>query len=178
MRSAFLPTALAVTVFSHALPGPAPAQEVTSSEIVEALTRPPAPRTRSLRGVNVTEPEQVRPPSIDLSIGFGFDSAELTTEGALIVRRLAHALQDERLSGASVMIVGHTDAKGSDEYNQELSERRSQAVRDQLVFYFEIPPDRLAAVGMGEQQLALPGDPENERNRRVEVRLQEVVAQK
>ena len=51
----------------------------------------------------------------------------------------------------SIVVVGHTDSEGSDEYNQQLSQRRAQAVTD----YFgskNVSPDRLAALGKGEAE--------------------------
>lgn len=50
-----------------------------------------------------------------------------------------------------VQVEGHTDAIGSDEYNQKLSERRANAVRDYLI-QKGIEPDRLSAVGYGESR--------------------------
>ena len=67
-------------------------------------------------------------------------------------------------------IQGHTDSRGSDTYNQQLSQRRAEAVRAYLVGGAGVAPDRLVARGYGE---SVPvDDRENEegwsRNRRVQ----------
>ena len=48
-------------------------------------------------------------------------------------------------------MTGHTDRLGSDAYNQKLSERRAEAVRDYLVSK-GVPKDKIEAIGMGEKQ--------------------------
>jgi outer membrane protein OmpA-like peptidoglycan-associated protein len=66
-------------------------------------------------------------------------------------------------------IIGHTDAVGSEEYNQRLSEQRANRVRETLIEEFGIAPRRLVAEGAGESDLigGLPNDaPEH---RRVEI---------
>jgi OOP family OmpA-OmpF porin len=70
----------------------------------------------------------------------------------------------------NVQIEGHADSTGSDAYNQQLSERRANAVMSYLVNTVGIAPNRLTAVGYGESKPAYPNDtPENRaKNRRVE----------
>ena len=53
---------------------------------------------------------------------------------------------------ANGVIEGHTDSIGSAEYNQQLSQRRAEAVRQVLVELFEIDPERLDAIGYGEEK--------------------------
>ncbi|WP_428995367.1 OmpA family protein [Lysobacter enzymogenes] len=57
---------------------------------------------------------------------FDFDKADIRSDAAKVLDALAAALKDVRSTGMEV--GGHTDAKGSDDYNQALSERRAQAV--------------------------------------------------
>ena len=57
------------------------------------------------------------------------------------------------------MLVGHTDAKGGDAYNQILSERRAAAVKEHLVRTFGIAPDRLVSYGRGKSLLKNTADP-------------------
>jgi outer membrane protein OmpA-like peptidoglycan-associated protein len=68
-----------------------------------------------------------------------------------------------------IRVEGHTDAQGSDDYNQQLSERRAMSVRDYLVTH-GVAPERLVAEGFGELYPIAPNrTPEGrERNRRVE----------
>jgi outer membrane protein OmpA-like peptidoglycan-associated protein len=67
------------------------------------------------------------------------------------------------------MVAGHTDAKGGEEYNQGLSERRAEAIRTYLSQRFGIAPENLVAVGYGKNQLKNAGNPLSEENRRVQV---------
>jgi len=57
------------------------------------------------------------------------------------------------------VLVGHTDAKGGDAYNQILSERRAAAVKEHLVRTFGIAPDRLVSYGRGKSLLKNTADP-------------------
>jgi outer membrane protein OmpA-like peptidoglycan-associated protein len=68
-----------------------------------------------------------------------------------------------------VRIDGHTDSSGEAAYNEKLSERRAEAVRNVFIEN-GIAPSRLEARGFGESRLAAPNDtPENmQLNRRVE----------
>ena len=56
-------------------------------------------------------------------------SAELQQDAQITLQQLGTALKDPSLAKYSFTIAGHTDAKGSPEYNQKLSERRAEAVR-------------------------------------------------
>jgi len=161
--------ALSALAMIAAATGAAHGQNPSSEEIVKALL-PNGAQTRSLRGVTI-EPGQEEPtPSIDLQVNFAYDSADLTNEALITLKALGEALQDARLQGSNFMIVGHTDAKGSDAYNMTLSEKRALAVRNHLAFFYGVEAARLASIGRGESQLAYPSDPENELNRRVEIR--------
>ena len=70
----------------------------------------------------------------------------------------------------TVQIVGHTCDMGPESYNQGLSERRAQAVRDFLVNEVGVDPNRLSVSGHGETKPAYPNDTEanRQKNRRVE----------
>ena len=65
-------------------------------------------------------------------------------------------------------IVGHTDAKGSEQYNQALSERRAGAVRAYLTAEFGVASEQLEIVGEGEREPVSGSDPYAADNRRVE----------
>jgi outer membrane protein OmpA-like peptidoglycan-associated protein len=143
----------------------ASAQEPTTEDVVKSLV--PTKKLRGPRGLTIQGDDKL--PSIDLHIPFEFDSDKLTTEALLTLKRLGAALQDSRLSGYRFRIAGHTDAKGSAEYNQKLSERRAEAVRNYLVFQYDIDADRIETVGFGKSQLLDPSKPEDGINRRVQV---------
>lgn len=98
---------------------------------------------------------------------FSRASAELDRRSLPTLRRLAQAA--EACPDVTIEVEGHTDAEGTDERNQRLSERRAQAVVDYLVER-GVPIERMMAVGYGASQPVVPNDtPENmARNRRIE----------
>uniref|UniRef100_UPI0011AE2E58 OmpA family protein n=1 Tax=Methylobacterium sp. B34 TaxID=95563 RepID=UPI0011AE2E58 len=71
--------------------------------------------------------------------------------------------------GLSFLIAGHTDAKESEQYNQRLSEARAKAARDHLIFFYDIDPKRLQAIGYGKSRLIAPSEPDSAINRRVQI---------
>lgn len=103
---------------------------------------------------------------------FAVDQATLTMGGLREVNRVAAALRD--FPEARAIIEGHTDSTGSDAYNLELSDRRANAVRAELVAA-GVDPARLVARGMGESYPKAPNDTAagRQQNRRVEVIVQE-----
>ena len=82
---------------------------------------------------------------------------------------MADALHNPVKLGYRFLIVGHTDAKGSRKYNLDLSQRRTDAIREALVTTFRVPQDEVEAVGLGEEQLRDPSRPESAVNRRVQI---------
>lgn len=102
-------------------------------------------------------------------VHFGFDSAELTSKSRSSLDDALEILK--RHGDLAVEIAGHTDAVGTEGYNQSLSERRARAVRDYLVAN-GIAAGRLTARGYGESEPIADNDSEAGRamNRRVELR--------
>jgi outer membrane protein OmpA-like peptidoglycan-associated protein len=154
--------------------GVARAEDPTVDEMVCALNPDCSPpfADRRLRGVTATSPV-VRPPaSFDITLNFPFDSADITADSREKLGRVAKALTDPSTIKLSIIVSGHTDAKGAADYNQLLSERRAQAVRQFLISQHGIDPSRLVAKGYGKSQLLLPNDPGNDLNRRVQFQNQ------
>ena len=159
-------------------PEPEPVPEVAVvPEVVPAAEPEAVPEV-----VPVAEPEAVpvieaaaadaeAPPvgdAVGFNITFGFDSATIEPESLAYLDRMGEMLNLAQAAGRRVIIVGHTDAKGSEAYNLGLSERRAQSVRNYLVLQYKIDPSRLWPLGLGESQ-PLPGvAPEDGTNRRVE----------
>ena len=81
------------------------------------------------------------------SLEFGSGSADLGNGPYPALANLAAWLVDN--PSARIVLVGHTDAKGSLETNTSLSQRRAEAVADRLIKAFGIDPNRLDAVGVG-----------------------------
>jgi outer membrane protein OmpA-like peptidoglycan-associated protein len=108
---------------------------------------------------------------VDLRVPFAFDSAELTKEAKSQLDQLAKALSGKELASERFHVVGHTDAKGTKEYNLALSYRRAEAVVTYLVDKRDLAADRLQYEGRGEDQPRNRLDPESADNRRVEILL-------
>ena len=106
--------------------------------------------------------------SIDLLINFEFDSAVLQPKGANDLDQLVLALKDPSMSDRTFIIEGHTDAKGTEAYNLDLSNRRAQSVVAYLVRH-GVSPDKLESKGLGFSQLYYPEKPEGPENRRVRI---------
>jgi outer membrane protein OmpA-like peptidoglycan-associated protein len=102
---------------------------------------------------------------INFRIGFDFDSAVLRVTEKEKLGALCAALTE--IDG-TFRIVGHTDAAGTDAYNEKLSLLRAEEVKRYLVGDCGIDAARLEAVGVGKRFLYNEEDPRSEENRRVE----------
>ena len=102
-------------------------------------------------------------------VQFEFKSAKLTSDSYAVLDRVVLGLQD--WPEIRVEVAGHTDSKGSNEYNLDLSDRRAKAVRDYLVSR-GIDRSRLEAKGYGESEPIASNDTDAGRtkNRRVELK--------
>lgn len=103
---------------------------------------------------------------INVRITFDFDSAVLRPEERPKLATLCTAMK--AVDVELFRIVGHTDAAGTDAYNEKLSLLRAQEVRRFLVDDCGIEAARLEAVGMGKRFLFNAEDPKADENRRVE----------
>ncbi len=101
-------------------------------------------------------------------IYFGYDSSEIGGEYAAVVA--AHGRFLSSNPGVRVRLEGHTDERGSREYNIGLAERRAQTVRRALALQ-GVQPSQLTTVSYGEERPAAAGSDENawSKNRRVEL---------
>jgi len=93
--------------------------------------------------------------AFDLVVSFDYKSDKLTPSAKQNLDEFAKALRNPRLSMAAFLVEGHTDAKGSDQYNLGLSERRATAV----VRYLGEKggdPSKLVAKGYGKMKPTPP----------------------
>ena len=97
---------------------------------------------------------------------FGFDQSDLTSNAKQNLNELVTILQ--KYPDTDIEIQGHTDSKGSNTYNTDLSQRRANTVKNYLV-QNNVSGSRLAAIGFGESAPKHPNDTEANRamNRRV-----------
>jgi outer membrane protein OmpA-like peptidoglycan-associated protein len=102
-------------------------------------------------------------------IEFEFDSDRLTDRGRRDLDEFGEALVT-RLSGASLVLEGHTDSLGTDDYNVSLSQRRAEVARRYLVESFGLDPANISAKGRGKANPVASNDSEADRsrNRRVD----------
>jgi peptidoglycan-associated lipoprotein len=143
-----------------------------------------APASGATTGTAGTETGQVRPLATDAAsaanaasegvlattIRFDYDSSEIKAEYSGVI-----AAQAKRLAGdrrANVRLEGHTDERGSAEYNVALGERRAQAVKKALLLQGATEP-QLSTVSYGEDRPVADGHDEAawSQNRRVEIIL-------
>ncbi|MGE5683366.1 MAG: OmpA family protein [Bacillota bacterium] len=99
---------------------------------------------------------------------FATNSSTLQQSAKDDILRLAKILN--KYKDTNVLIEGHTDSDGTDEYNQKLSERRAASVSD-FARSNGVDPSRLQTVGYGESQPVAPNDNsvDKQKNRRVEI---------
>jgi outer membrane protein OmpA-like peptidoglycan-associated protein len=131
-------------------------------------------RNRATRSLTVDERDQIasiakKRPSIDLEVSFDYNSDNIGSKAMPQVTALGEALSSSDLKGGTFIVAGHTDAKGSETYNQGLSERRAEAVRRFLSQKYGIEVSKLVTVGYGKTQLKQPADPFGSENRRVQI---------
>jgi outer membrane protein OmpA-like peptidoglycan-associated protein len=131
-------------------------------------------RNKRTRSLSAGERERVaaiakEKPSIDLEIVFDYNSANISPKNLGAVKELGKALANKELKDGVFLLAGHTDAKGGDEYNQGLSERRAEAIKRYLLDNYGLQAENLVAVGYGKTQLKNSTNPFAEENRRVQV---------
>jgi outer membrane protein OmpA-like peptidoglycan-associated protein len=81
---------------------------------------------------------------------FAYDRAEIPTDEATKIAQIADFVK--QTDGVVVMLDGHTDPRGTDDYNLGLSQRRVKAVRDALV-NAGVPEDRVSTAASGKKRL-------------------------
>ena len=131
-------------------------------------------RNRPTRSLTTTEREQITSiaqtrPSIDLEVNFEYNSDRIGSKATPQVTALGEALSSAEFKGGTFIVAGHADAKGSDTYNQGLSERRADAVKQFLSEKYGIDASNLVTVGYGKTRLKNPSEPFSSENRRVQV---------
>ncbi len=126
-----------------ALPKVEPAMTLSAPlpPVVVAQTKPPVP---------TPVPATVPPRRVNYSAAsmFGFDASAMQAEGRAALDTLSKELVGAQYE--SIKVEGHTDRLGSTEYNQALSQRRADSVKDYLVNTAGVPPSKVSTAAMGE----------------------------
>jgi outer membrane protein OmpA-like peptidoglycan-associated protein len=195
-RASLAKTLTLAAVALGAVTGAAIARDLTDQQIIDKLKTPKLTRSlsgttseapslsasdaafinriRKTRSLSVADREQVASiaktrPAVDLEINFEYNSASISPTAEPQLHNLGKALTSTELNGSIFMLGGHTDAKGSDGYNQTLSERRAETVKKFLMENYKIPAENLVSAGYGEAELKNKAAPNAAENRRVQV---------
>jgi outer membrane protein OmpA-like peptidoglycan-associated protein len=147
---------------------PDPAAVAAEGRFVQTI------RGRATRSLSNTEREEIATmvkdkPKIDLEINFDYNSADISARSLSSVQALGKALTNPDLKGSTFVVAGHTDAAGGESYNQDLSERRADAIKRYLVDKYGIAGSDLVTVGYGKSKLKDAANPMADANRRVQV---------
>ncbi len=129
---------------------------------------PPETGTQIAAATDDVPVDQTSGVGLGFNLQFAFDSVELLPESKPYIDRLGEVMGAAENQDKTLLILGHTDAIGSDIYNSALSEDRAQAVRSYLATTWNIPASRLQIEGAGETQPLSGTDPADGINRRVE----------
>lgn len=142
-------------------PAPVVAPEPVKQEVTKAV---------ALEKVMEVKAAEVCPPKINLHINFKFDSAEIEQESVGRVNKFADFLKCT--PDYKAKIIGHTDSIGSEAYNQKLSQKRADAVRN-MIIKDGVPSDKITTSAKGETEPIATNKTDEGRaeNRRIEAEL-------
>jgi len=106
-----------------------------------------------------------------LAVLFDTNMSDIRNEYQDEIAEFAEFLRE--YNNTSAVIEGHTDSDGAEAYNQALSERRANAVMNELINRYGIAASRLSAVGYGESRPIASNTTANgkARNRRIEAEV-------
>lgn len=120
---------------------PAPVVVTPAPQVV--VVTPPAPAPVVM--APAPQPQRV---NFSADTLFGFDTATVRPEGRAELDKFTGQLQGTQFD--RIVVEGHTDRKGSAEYNQTLSTERAESVKSYLVNTGRVDPSKISAVGKGE----------------------------
>jgi outer membrane protein OmpA-like peptidoglycan-associated protein len=148
----------------------------TPPQPIPAMAAAPAPAPVVAQAPKPAPAPQVQKITLDSKVLFDFDKAVLKPEGKAAIDSMVVAKLAQMQKLEVVLVTGHTDRIGTEAYNQKLSERRADAVRDYLVSK-GVDKAKIETIGLGEKQPVVQCDQKNlkalieclQPNRRVEV---------
>lgn len=129
-----------------------------------------AQRAAQKRAEEQKKAEAAKAEFVNTKIYFAFDDASLDAQAREKLREQAQWLMENPMP--TVIIEGHADSRGTDEYNLALGSRRAESVKNFLT-KVGVPASRLITISYGEEQPAVQGNTEDAwtKNRRVEFRI-------
>jgi len=159
-------------------PSPSPPAKFAEAPRAAPVAAAPAPPPPPPPPAPPAPPPQLQRITLDSKVLFDFDKAVLRPEGkdAIDGQVVGSLSRIQKLE--IVLVTGHADRLGSETYNQKLSERRADAVRDYLVAK-GVPREKIETLGVGEKQPVVQCDQKAlkalieclQPNRRVEVQV-------
>jgi outer membrane protein OmpA-like peptidoglycan-associated protein len=174
-----LALAVSACVFSGTARCEDPPASEAAGEVRELITREQFIDMLRIRAPKSDYPEKkIRnldkdaqaPAQVTVNILFKVGSTELAGDFSIRqIQEAGEALSSDALAGHCFEIAGHTDNTGPENANQKLSQERAEAVKNFLVQFYGISPERLTARGHGESQPVASNETEEgrARNRRV-----------
>jgi outer membrane protein OmpA-like peptidoglycan-associated protein len=140
------------------------------------LSESSADENKSKNGIQ--EPDKTELPALQIKagqlgiVGIHFESGSSRINKCFTAQlnQIANALKAEKLQNAKILIQGHSDNKGPEEYNLNLSRLRAKKVMDVLIEKYQIDKSRLTFEGAGETMPISSNDTESGQalNRRIE----------
>jgi peptidoglycan-associated lipoprotein len=136
-------------------PQPPPAEKPTVTPAPPPPAPPPASPPPADRPLTEDElfakmtPEELTKSGVLKPVLFAYDSIVLSEEARAVLQKNVEYLK--RRPSVKIMVEGHADSRGTNEYNLALAERRADAVRDYVVS-LGVPADRVTIVSKGEEQ--------------------------
>ncbi|MDX2121944.1 MAG: OmpA family protein [Gemmatimonadota bacterium] len=134
------------------------------------MDRHAAELKQNIRGATVERVGEGIQITFDSGLLYDFDSDVLRSEARTNLDELARSFS--KYDGSDILIVGHTDQTGTEQYNQTLSERRANAAASYLVSR-NVKGSRIQTMGLGETEPVASNETEAGRqtNRRIEVAI-------
>ncbi|MEN9528206.1 MAG: hypothetical protein RI932_79 [Pseudomonadota bacterium] len=126
------------------------------------------------RGQNLVQNENVSFIFDSQMINFKTNSADLTEKSNQFVTGLGQIFAAQHSDWQKLVVEGHTDSKGNNDYNKKLSQRRADTVRNVLI-QNGVPAEDVRSIGYGEEKLLVREEKTEidfARNRRVEVKVE------
>jgi OOP family OmpA-OmpF porin len=128
-------------------------------------------QNKVVQTTTVTKPPVAQQKMNIFQVFFDFDRSDISDGAARILQQAAASAKQGKVTG--IKLTGHTDSSGSVAYNQALSERRAEAVKEELI-RDGLSAAEITSLGVGKsgQLLATPDGVREPQNRRTEIILQ------
>jgi OOP family OmpA-OmpF porin len=142
-------------------------QFVTDVFLAKVMRKPVPPAPVVIKKPAPVMEKPVEKISMTLHFEFDFDKAVVRPEAHDDATKIADSMK--KYSKANVLLEGHTDSKGNEDYNMNLSKRRAESVKNYLVENFNVDASRISTIGYGQSNPASTNDTPagQQKNRRV-----------